>query len=135
MKGRRSKRTRLQRTGTPLWPATALLLGLAGTCHLVLRFGLAWYRPWLRACSVMTARPPDGLTHASCAPLPLDTARCAANLPWCAFCREATVIPFPRRAGGRSAPRVRRTGPSKHPSPSSARPPASHRPLSSRESD
>lgn len=135
MKGRRSKRRRLQRTGTPLWPATALLLGLASTCHLALRLGLAWYRPWLRAWSAMTARPPDGLTHASCAPLPLDTARCAANLPWCAFCREATVIPFPRRAGRRAASRARRSGVPKRPSPSSVGAPASHRPLSSRESD
>lgn len=135
MKRRRSKRTGLQPTGTPLWPATALMLGLASTCHLALRLGLAWYRPWLRAWSVMTAGPPDGLTHASGAPLPLDTARCAANLPWCAFCREATVIPFPRHAARRSTPRVRRTGPSKRPSPSSARPAARHRPLSSRESD
>jgi hypothetical protein len=127
-----SKRMGPQRRGTFYSPADPLLLGLAITCQLVLRVGLAWYGPWLRAWSAIAPRPPDGVTPTAGAPLPLDTARCAANLPWCAVCREATIIPFPRRAG--AARRMRRTGTAKRSQPTAGGAGASPRPLSSRES-
>lgn len=127
-----SNRMRPQRRGTSYSPADALLLGLATTCQLALRLGLAWYRPWLRAWSAMAARPPDGVAHSGGAPLTPDTARCAAYLPWCAVCREATVIPFPRRTS--AAPRVRPIGTAKRPQPTAGGAAVSLRPLSSRES-